>query len=155
MLDEGLDVLDSLWSGEAVNHTGIHYKAVCDGFAQPVQQPRIPVWIGGTWPSVKPMRRAAKWDGVVPIAKDQMSGGKVGPSDLAEMMQLISGEARQDPNFDIVIIGMTPDTGDTSAIAAYAEAGATWWVEASAPWGRTITDMKEQIRRGPPATRNT
>ena len=30
----------------------------------PVQSPRIPVWVAGTWPSKAPMRRAARWDGV-------------------------------------------------------------------------------------------
>jgi hypothetical protein len=31
----------------------------------PVQQPRVPVFIGGTWPRQGPARRAARWDGSV------------------------------------------------------------------------------------------
>ena len=47
----------------------------------------------------------------------------------------------------IVMIGMTPDPEDLSNISEYSEVGATWWIEASAPWSRTLDEMKEQIRR--------
>jgi alkanesulfonate monooxygenase SsuD/methylene tetrahydromethanopterin reductase-like flavin-dependent oxidoreductase (luciferase family) len=33
----------------------------------PVQQPRVPVWVGGTSCRRGPARRAALWDGSVPI----------------------------------------------------------------------------------------
>jgi hypothetical protein len=32
-----------------------------------VQRPRPPVWVAGFWPHRRPMRRAARWDGVVPL----------------------------------------------------------------------------------------
>jgi alkanesulfonate monooxygenase SsuD/methylene tetrahydromethanopterin reductase-like flavin-dependent oxidoreductase (luciferase family) len=67
MLAEGLEVLAALWSGEPVSHHGTHYHVDSEPFAQPTQRPRIPVWVGGTWPSKKPFRRAGKWDGVMPI----------------------------------------------------------------------------------------
>jgi alkanesulfonate monooxygenase SsuD/methylene tetrahydromethanopterin reductase-like flavin-dependent oxidoreductase (luciferase family) len=47
-LDEALDVITRLWSGEPVTHHGHHY--VVDGFALtavPLQRPRIPIWVGG------------------------------------------------------------------------------------------------------------
>ncbi|NYD48405.1 hypothetical protein BJY14_004388 [Actinomadura luteofluorescens] len=31
------------------------------------QRPRPPVWIAGFWPNRRPMRRAARWDGAVPL----------------------------------------------------------------------------------------
>ena len=150
MLDEGLEVLEALWSGKAVNHTGRYYKAVCEGFAPPIQTPRIPIWIGGTWPSSKPILRAAKWDGVVPISKTQAEDGIVTPSDLVDIRSLIRAAGNERDDYDVAIIGMTPDLNDTSAISEYQNAGATWWVEASAPWTKTVDDMKEQIRKGPP-----
>ena len=61
MLDEGLDVLRGLWSGEQVTHRGTHY--VVDGVElkpRPVQE-RIPIWIGGNSPPA--LRRAARFDG--------------------------------------------------------------------------------------------
>ena len=150
MLDEGLEVLDALWSGRPVNHTGKYYKAVCPGFARPFQTPRIPIWIGGTWPSSKPFRRAAKWDGVVPISKTQMEGGKVSPSDLVDIKNFMRDEGDERDDFDTVMIGITPDVNDTSAVNEYHKAGATWWVEASTTWRKTLDEMREQIRKGPP-----
>ena len=59
-------------------------------------------------------------------------------------------EGNERDDFDTVMIGMTPDVNDTSAVNEYHKAGATWWVEASAPWRKTLDEMKEQIRKGPP-----
>ncbi len=67
-LDEGLDLLDRYWSGEAVTHDGRHYHVEdVTLLPTPVQRPRVPVWIGGFWPHRPPMRRAARWDGAIPL----------------------------------------------------------------------------------------
>lgn len=95
MLDEALDVLAALWSSDAVEHRGEHYTVSCDGFGRPVREPRIPIWVGGTWPSKKPIRRAARWDGVFPIAfaagprasmpaGDDVVGGRLQPPRRSE-----------------------------------------------------------------------
>ncbi len=48
MLDEGLDVLTGLWSGEPFQFDGEHYHIEQAQFLPPpFQQPRIPVWVGG------------------------------------------------------------------------------------------------------------
>jgi alkanesulfonate monooxygenase SsuD/methylene tetrahydromethanopterin reductase-like flavin-dependent oxidoreductase (luciferase family) len=47
-LDEALTVIDALWTGESVHHSGTHYNL--DGVeltARPLQRPRIPIWVGG------------------------------------------------------------------------------------------------------------
>jgi alkanesulfonate monooxygenase SsuD/methylene tetrahydromethanopterin reductase-like flavin-dependent oxidoreductase (luciferase family) len=147
MVDEGLQVIDALWSGEAVNHVGTYYKAVCEAWAKPIQQPRIPIWIAGQWPGKKPFRRAANWDGVIPIARDQMDDGKIEPADLYELLDVIRTEREPVSHYDVAIIGMNPDTLE---LQAYGDAGTTWWLEASGPWSKTLDEMKDQIRRGPP-----
>ena len=61
MLDEGLEVLRLLWSGDRVDHHGRHYTV--DGVTlapRPVQE-RVPIWIGGN--SARALRRAARFDG--------------------------------------------------------------------------------------------
>lgn len=57
-LDEGLHVLDALWSGEPVNYSG-EYLTVQDVVFQPtpVQRPRVPIWVGGQWPNRAPLRQ--------------------------------------------------------------------------------------------------
>ena len=45
---------------------------------KPVQRPRIPVWVAARWPARRPVRRAARWDGLFPIDLP-------GPDALAEL----------------------------------------------------------------------
>jgi alkanesulfonate monooxygenase SsuD/methylene tetrahydromethanopterin reductase-like flavin-dependent oxidoreductase (luciferase family) len=72
MLDEGLEVLTRLWSGETVSFAGRHYRVDEVAFRPtPVQRPRIPIWVAGAWPRPGPLRRAARFDGSCPL--------KVGP----------------------------------------------------------------------------
>ena len=149
MVDEGLQVLEALWSGEAVNHVGKYYKAICAAWAKPKCQPRIPIWIAGQWPGKKPFMRASRWDGVIPMARDQMEGGKIEPTDLHDLLNVIRAENEPSSGFDVVLIGMNPDPLE---LQAYAQAGATWWMEASGPWSKTLDEMRQQIRNGPPKT---
>ena len=77
MLDEGLPLVDAAMRGEAIAHNGEHYSVRAKPFLPaPVQQPRIPIWLGGRWrdplptPTPRPFRRAAAWDGVFPDGID-------------------------------------------------------------------------------------
>ncbi|HEX9132980.1 MAG TPA: LLM class flavin-dependent oxidoreductase [Ktedonobacteraceae bacterium] len=48
LLDEGLDILAGLWRGEPFSYKGTHYRVEEVAFLpKPVQQPRIPIWVGG------------------------------------------------------------------------------------------------------------
>jgi alkanesulfonate monooxygenase SsuD/methylene tetrahydromethanopterin reductase-like flavin-dependent oxidoreductase (luciferase family) len=63
-LDEGLELLTALWTGEPVRHHGPYYRL--DDLhlpAVPVQRPRIPVWIGGDLSRPGTRRRLTRWDG--------------------------------------------------------------------------------------------
>src|SRR6266852_4082326 len=71
LLDEGLDVLAGLWSGERFSYSGKHLTVDPVRFLPvPVQRPRIPVWVAGVLPATRPIARAARWDGMVPIRFD-------------------------------------------------------------------------------------
>src|SRR5215218_9506128 len=64
MLDEALAILVAAWSGEPVNHRGKHYLINDVQFLpRPVQRPRIPVWAAAFPHNLKPLRRAARYDG--------------------------------------------------------------------------------------------
>ncbi|MEK8105290.1 LLM class flavin-dependent oxidoreductase [Micromonospora sp. M12] len=80
MLDEGLDLLTGLLSGERVDHQGTHYRA--DAVAlrpAPVQTPRVPVWVGGSTQAGAVRRRAARADGIVPFKLTDTEGGPTSP----------------------------------------------------------------------------
>jgi alkanesulfonate monooxygenase SsuD/methylene tetrahydromethanopterin reductase-like flavin-dependent oxidoreductase (luciferase family) len=52
MLDEALEVLILLWSGGTVSSHGRHYRLEEIAFLPaPVQRPRIPILVAGTWPA--------------------------------------------------------------------------------------------------------
>lgn len=137
MLDEGLDLLDALWSGAPVDHAGEHYRA--DGVTflpRPVQRPRIPVWVAGRWPHRRPLRRAARWDGVFLIDLG-------GPQDLAEAVAELRTERGDLERFEVVCDG--PTGADPRP---WAEAGATWWL--AEPPSTDPATVRAVIAAGPP-----
>jgi alkanesulfonate monooxygenase SsuD/methylene tetrahydromethanopterin reductase-like flavin-dependent oxidoreductase (luciferase family) len=140
MLDEGLEVLSQLISGKSVNHQGKYYKVVTD---QPFAEPkRIPIWVAGQWPAKKPFRRAAHWDGVVPMSKTAFEGGTVTPDDVRELKNLMAEECIQRQPFDIVTMG-------SGNVQAFEDAGVTWRIESVVPFTQSLDEMKEKIKAGP------
>ena len=140
LLDEGLDVLRALWSGDEVNHRGPHYTV--DGVTlspAPVQQP-LPIWIGGN--RAPSLRRAARWDGWCADSADP-TGMTLSPDDVARAIQ---GTGRSE-DFDVAVIGRS----DRASPSAYAEAGATWWLESIHDRRGSYTEMTSIIAAGPPA----
>jgi hypothetical protein len=156
LMDEGLAIVDGLWRGQPFNFDGKHYHVKETTFhvpAPPVQQPRIPVWVVGAWPREKSMRRVLRWDGLLPnkINADG-SHGHASPDDIREMKAYIDQHRALDTPFDIVVEGETPGddpAGTAAIIRPFAEAGATWWLEAiwTAP---SLDPVRARLRQGPP-----
>ena len=158
MLDEGLDVLAGLWSGQPFSYNGEHYKIQdVDFYPRPVQQPRIPVWVVGAWPRMKSMERTLRWDGVLPIVmhKDR-SMTLIKPDELRSMKSYIKEHRPDGRPFDIVTEGETPGDDPERAAAMmkpYAEAGLTWWLENVWDTPRStagLEGMRKRVRQGPP-----
>ena len=104
MLDEGLTVLDGLWSGEPLTHHGQHYDVENVSLA-PLQRPRIPIWIGGE--SAPALRRAARWDGWLAPATSP-DGTPImdkDPGRIAEMVAEIQRHRRADTPFEVAVDG--------------------------------------------------
>jgi len=67
MLDESLAIVEGLWSGAPFGFEGRHYRFEPMTFRPtPVQQPRIPIWVIGAWPNERSVRRALRFDGIIP-----------------------------------------------------------------------------------------
>ena len=153
MLDEGLAVLTGLWSGKPFSFAGEHFQVNNACFVPaPVQSPRIPIWVAGTWPKRPPFRRAARYDGVIPVTGDIRSS--LSAAELGELIAFVSQHrGAADAPYDVVYSAGTPgDRGDREReiIAPYAAAGATWWLESMLPWQRSPQQARDRIRRGPP-----
>jgi alkanesulfonate monooxygenase SsuD/methylene tetrahydromethanopterin reductase-like flavin-dependent oxidoreductase (luciferase family) len=167
-LDEGLELLTGLWSGRPFSFAGDHFQTQEMTFLPPpVQRPRILIWVVGAWPRKKSMRRALRWDGILPIKmtadgqsladEGNAQAGGMTPEDVSEMKAYVEQRRTQDGPFDIILEGETPGHGPAQAAAIvrpYAQAGATWWVEAiwkffySAPGD--VEAVRQRIRQGPP-----
>jgi alkanesulfonate monooxygenase SsuD/methylene tetrahydromethanopterin reductase-like flavin-dependent oxidoreductase (luciferase family) len=146
MLDEGLDVLVGLWSGEPFSYSGEYYNIQQAHFLPPpVQSPRIPIWVADVWPHKRPLRRAASWDGVVPFAIDR----PLTPDEIRSMVSCIKEHRASAEPFDVAFGFPDFDKNFTAeCLQAYAQAGVTWWLECSS-WNRSLDDVRERIRRGP------
>lgn len=149
MLDEGLEVLTRLWSGEEFSYEGNHYHLSRVHFLpKPQQQPRIPIWIAGYWPNKKPFRRAASWDGVFPL----IGGQNMTPEDFREAIAYTRSQRTSTSPFDAIAGGQTDGTDkakDVATAASFAEAGATWLLETFYP-SHTLEQVRQRIHQGPP-----
>lgn len=153
-LDEALDIVTGLWSGEPFSYAGQHLKVASEvTFAPlPVQRPRVPVWVAGYWPRKAPLERAARWDGAVPL--------RPRPDftlTIEEVRSLAAFVAeRRDPAaaFDVVLLAKSA-SGDPGRVAeraaSYAGAGATWWVESTDFSPGWFEAMRRRVAAGPPA----
>ena len=139
MLDESLQILTAAWSGEPVHHRGQHYTI--DGvqfLPRPVQRPGVPVWVAGFAGNVKPLRRAARYDGFFPANLEH-------PDQLAEIVATITElRRRATAAFDVAVglpIGVDP--------LPYVKAGATWWLPEFAPEVVSVDMVWGVLRDGP------
>src|SRR4051812_21162261 len=156
-LDEGLELLNRYWSGEPVSHTGRHYQVQDVALVPtPVQRPRVPVWIGGYWPRRAPMRRAARWDGVVPHFLSARHGHAPPIDEVRDLADYIRAQRDGDAarSFDLVLGGASPTdaTAALDLIGPLVDAGATWWDERR-PIDDEIGRLDPVLRRleaGPP-----
>jgi alkanesulfonate monooxygenase SsuD/methylene tetrahydromethanopterin reductase-like flavin-dependent oxidoreductase (luciferase family) len=146
ILDETLDILDGLWSGAAFEHRGEHYRFGSMVFLpRPVQRPRIPIWVAVRWPSERSMARALRWDGAI-----------LQTADLDEVRAAVDhvrarrAGATLGSSFQIVVQGTTlPGDEAAAAVQPYADAGASWWIEAD--WERASpASLHARIVAGPP-----
>jgi alkanesulfonate monooxygenase SsuD/methylene tetrahydromethanopterin reductase-like flavin-dependent oxidoreductase (luciferase family) len=139
MLEEGLDLLRRLWSGEEVTHRGDHYTVEGVTLAPTPVQARLPVWIGGNRPAS--LRRAAKWDGWLADSADP-TGMTLSPADVARS---IDAMGRGD-GFDVAVLGER-ERGDPQA---YERAGATWWLENLHDHRGSSDEVLALVTAGPP-----
>jgi alkanesulfonate monooxygenase SsuD/methylene tetrahydromethanopterin reductase-like flavin-dependent oxidoreductase (luciferase family) len=162
-MDEALDLIQALWSGEPVTYEGAHYRARPARTMvppRPVQRPRVPIWVVGAWPRPKSMRRAARLDGWLPAYMPRDGGDReltpqILRDGIAWLRERRASEGLPADGYDIVAEGTTPADPAAAAeiVRPWAEAGATWWIDAD--WsdmepGRVRAAALERLRAGPP-----
>jgi alkanesulfonate monooxygenase SsuD/methylene tetrahydromethanopterin reductase-like flavin-dependent oxidoreductase (luciferase family) len=138
MLDEALEILTAAWSGDPVKHRGKHYLVDDVQFHPvPVQRPRVPVWVAAMTGNVKPLRRAARYDGFFPASLksvDEFAQAVAAVRDL---------RGNSTAPYDIAV--ELPPGNDP---APYVDAGATWCMTGLEP-GVSRDEVRGVIREGP------
>jgi alkanesulfonate monooxygenase SsuD/methylene tetrahydromethanopterin reductase-like flavin-dependent oxidoreductase (luciferase family) len=150
MLEEGLEIVDAAWRGEPVDFHGRHYTV--DGVTfrpMPVQRPGPPVWLAAGWPHRRPLRRAARADGVYLMTDNQATHQRLTPADVRQAVEAIRSLRHDLGSYDVAVNsdtgGMAPDAAER-AVSELVEAGATWVVELTPD---TLDEHRALIRRGP------
>lgn len=100
----------------------------------------------------RPFRRAARYQGLFPIAMPWDNDAPLTPAELAQAVRYAfpGGDVRE--GFDVVTCGRTLGADAPVAAAdleAYEHAGATWWLEAP-PDLASLDEALAIIRSGPP-----
>lgn len=134
-LDEALDLVRELWSGQVVHHRGPHFVAEEVQFLPTPVQGDIPVWVAARRPVPRAMRRAARCQGLCPLTS---------PEGLGEMLAKVKGERGSLDGFDVVV-----QDGPGSKPEPWEAAGATWWLT-NFPVGAPGSDVEAFIASGPP-----
>ena len=147
-LDEGLAVIDRLWSGAPVTFTGRHYQVKALAILPtPLQRPRVPIWTAAGWPRRRPLRRAARWDGTYLMTVNQETGQLLEPSEVSAIAQYLASLRSSAVPLDIAVNGdLTGDKDPRATISRFEDAGATWWVELCSD---TPDEERDRIRAGP------
>jgi alkanesulfonate monooxygenase SsuD/methylene tetrahydromethanopterin reductase-like flavin-dependent oxidoreductase (luciferase family) len=152
-MDEGLAIIDAGLRGQTLDHQGDHLSArgVVLG-PRPQQRPRPPIWLGAL--KRGGVRKAARWDGWIAVAmSEDGSAMSMSPTTFAELVDVTrveraaSGQAGR--AFEIAVLGVNGLSGLEAQ--AYADAGATWWLESLSPMRGTIDELEALVRDGPPS----
>ncbi len=159
LVDESLEIITGLWHGQPFNHSGKHYRIRETKFMlppPPIQKPRIPIWIVGAWPKAKSMRRALKYDGILPtIVQPDGSLARPRIEDIRKITKFIRAKRSAKKRFDIVVEAEKSASAQKQA-AEFAKAGATWWIDSM--WSQTDkmftpkgkSKVLKKIEQGPP-----
>jgi Luciferase-like monooxygenase len=108
-LDESLDILIGLWSGEHFSYDG-RYNRVGDSAFLPAsfQQPRIPIWVAGFY-----------------------DGGFLAPEQVSEILTYIGQHRTPSGPYDFAFVAGYPDNKPDpqgKLFDEYVDAGVTWWL---------------------------
>jgi alkanesulfonate monooxygenase SsuD/methylene tetrahydromethanopterin reductase-like flavin-dependent oxidoreductase (luciferase family) len=150
LLDESLDALVMLWSGEPVSFRG-ELVTIDDVEFRPIPvDGRIPIWVAGGWPGGAPFRRAARFDGVWPVSG---AGGDLSVDEFVECVAAVSLMRTTDGPFDACFVGRSPAPDDArtlDAIGRLVAGGMTWWIDSLDDPVVSFEQHRERVLAGPP-----
>jgi alkanesulfonate monooxygenase SsuD/methylene tetrahydromethanopterin reductase-like flavin-dependent oxidoreductase (luciferase family) len=150
LLDDSLDALRRLLTGEEVAFEGKRLAVHSTPFLpRPVQDP-VPAWVACRWPNRAPLDRAARMQGCFPIfpgSPDVPDAADV--SAAAEQLVARGAGDGYDLVIRCVLRGLDPDRRAV-ALSDLEDCGVTWVLEGFDP-GVPVAEVEATVAAGPPA----
>ncbi len=165
--DEALEIIQGLRTGEPFSYDGEHYR-VDEAVLRPVpvQEPRIPITIGGWWPHKGPLHPGARWDGIMPqwptmlqhfpnvvienfhdFYKDLIDRQQSHTEEVQSMLEYYHDET-EDPS-EILLRVDLPNTPD-GFVDLCREFGVTWLLSTPVDDTESFEQNVARISEGPP-----
>ena len=139
-LDEGLELLVDLWSGNEVSHRGdTFHRRPCAIPANSRPAAAIPVWWRLATRTGPRCGEPRGHEGLFPIELDH-------PDQLVEMLDVVAGHRGSSAPLAVATHG-APDEDPQP----WADAGATWWLVRFDPFTVSVDHVRGVIAGGPPA----
>ncbi len=127
MLAEGLKVMRAMWTGEAIQHAGPHYRVRLP--ATEAEPHRIPVWMASSTNHPRVLARAVGCDGIFPNPEDH----ELTPDEIADLRRALDRAGLpNDRPFDVAVRGNASPAWQEDKnvdLRGLAQAGMTWWLE--------------------------
>jgi alkanesulfonate monooxygenase SsuD/methylene tetrahydromethanopterin reductase-like flavin-dependent oxidoreductase (luciferase family) len=152
LLDESLEILQGLLSGQPVRYQGDRYAVDSGPFLpRPAQDP-VPIWAACSWPNRKPLARAARLQGCFPVF---MTDGQRPAPPAAENLIALRAELRRlgaPDDHDLIVrcaLHRLDPAQRPGVLATLADCGVTWLLEGFGP-GQSATAVEAFVQAGPP-----
>lgn len=156
--DEALQIINGLWEGDEFSFDGNYFSVdQLELACSPVQDPRIPIILGGWWPNKKPFQRAARWDGVMPNWPAMTEAGE-GPQgeaatgtveeELRDLLEYYHGLTAEPGD---ILVPMEPANASEDYGDICRELGVTWYLDTSSFEPGEYQQNLDSIGKGPPS----
>ncbi len=146
-LDESLQILTGLWSGEPFSFIVKLFTIEELNFLPITVNDSIPIWVAGQYTLKGPIKRASKYQGMIPLPL-HLTGDLTAENfkDLHDKITSLRGNS----SFDLVSIMKVPKRTDSlEEIQPFIDAGVNWFLQYLGP-NMKLKDVEKRIKQGPP-----
>jgi hypothetical protein len=130
-----------------VNFTGEFLRAEEVTYEPAAFRPSgIPIWTAARWPHRAPLRRAARYKGIMVIQLTE-------PEQIVELKTGLQEAGADLEHFDIAYWGQRDENmvyREDERYAQWAAAGVTWFLTGPGPFNLVYDEVREYVAAGPP-----
>lgn len=151
-LDEGIDLINTLWSGTPV-YEGTHFKFDMTGIdefeVEGQTRADIPIWVTGVLGRDLSMRRVLRCSGILPLIPGDGGNHRPEPTDVADVRTWLRSNDDANDRIAVIAEGETQpgNSADMEKLRLFEESGATWWLETRWSSGGSVNQLEDLRQR--------